>query len=108
MKGILIAISGTIILMSSMVHGQSDTQVNDPRQMNQEDWIERSFDRGQFNHRETVQLDREQGSTDRLENRKKTDEAMTKKKAKQIGAKQKRSPRPIVRERPARHGVQHR
>ena len=78
MKGMLIAISGTIILMSSMVYGQSDTQVIDSRQLKQEYWIERSFDRGE--------LDREQDRIDRSESRGKADGVVKRKEATRIGA----------------------
>lgn len=100
MKGMLIAISGTIILMSSMVHGQSDTQVIDSRQLKQEDWIERSFDRGG--------LDRQQDRIDRSESRGKADGVVKRKEATRIGAAQKRASRPIVREQQDRRDARHR
>lgn len=108
MKGMLIAISGMIILMSSMVYGQSDTQVIDSRQLNQEDWIERSFDRGQLNRQEEVQLDREQARIDRRESRGKVGGVVKRKEAARSGAAQKRAPRPIVRERQDRRDARHR
>ena len=100
MKGMLIAISGAIVLMSSMVYAQSDTQATDPRKLNQEDWIERSFDRGQ--------LDREQDRIDRRESRGKADGIVKRKEATRIGAAQKRASRPIVRERQDRRDARHR
>ena len=100
MKGMLIAISGTIILMSSMVYGQSDTQATDPRKLNQEDWIERSFDRGE--------LDREQDRIDRSESRGKAEGVVKRKEAARSGAAQKRASRPIVRERQDRRDARHR
>lgn len=100
MKGMLIAISGMIILMNSMVYGQSDTQGIDSRQLNQDDWIERSFDRGQ--------LDREQDRIDRRESRGKADGVMKRKEAARTGAAQKHTSRPIVRERQDRRDARHR
>ena len=108
MKGILIAISGTIVLMSSTVYGHSGTQVIDHPQMNQEDWIERSFDRGQPNRREAAQVDLDQAPIDRGESMAKADGVVTRKEAARIGAAKKRTPRPIVRERHARQGAPHR
>ena len=100
MKSLFIAISGMIILMNSMVYGQSDTQVIDSRQLNQEDWIERSFDRGQ--------LDREQDRIDRRESRGKADGIVKRKEATRTGAAQKRASQPIVRERQDRRDARHR
>ncbi len=108
MKSLFIAISGAIILMSSVVYAQSDTQVTDPRKLNQEDWIERSFDRGQLNRQEEVQLDREQVRIDRRESRGKADGVVKRKEAARSGAAQKRTPRPIVRERQDRRDARHR
>ena len=108
MKSLFIAISGAIILMNSVVYAQSDMQVTDPRKLNQEDWIERSFDRGQLNRQEEVQLDREQARIDRRERRGKVDGVVKRKEAARSGAAQKRAPRPIVRERQDRRDARHR
>lgn len=101
------AISGTIVLMSGMVYGQSDTQAIDQPDTNHGEWIERSFDRGQLDRREEARPEREPDRIDRTENRAKADGAMTKKKTARTGAKQKRAPRPIVRERHAYQGAPH-
>lgn len=108
MKSLFIAISGAIILMSSVVYAQPDMQVTDPRKLNQEDWIERSFDRGQLNRQEEVQLDREQARIDRRESREKVGGVVKRKEAARSGAAQKRAPRPIVRERQDRRDARHR
>ncbi|MBL8074141.1 MAG: hypothetical protein JNL29_07210 [Nitrospira sp.] len=108
MKGMFIAISGAIILLSSMVYAQSDTQVTDQRQMSQEDWIERSFDRGQLNRQEEGQLNREQARLDPRESRGKADGIVKKKEAARSGAERKRTSRPIVRERQERRDARHR
>ena len=108
MKSLFIAISGAIVLMSSMVYAQSDTQATDPRKLNQEDWIERSFDRGQLNRQEEVQLEREQARIDRRESRGTADGVVKRKEAARSGAAQKRTSRPIVRERQDRRDARHR
>jgi hypothetical protein len=136
MKGMLITISGTIVLMSSMVYGQSDPQAIDQREMTHGQWIEQSFDRGQLNRPEEVQPDRKPDRLDRPENRAKSDRGVrpeevqpdrkperldrtehrskadaavvTKKKAAGIGAKQNRASRPLVREQHARQGTRQR
>jgi len=108
MKGILIAISGTVMLTSSLVYGQSDRQVIDQRQMNQADWIEHSFDRGTLDRREAARPDRQPDRIDRKENRAKEDELVTTKKSARIGAAQKRASRPVVRERHDRRDTRHR
>lgn len=108
MKAILTTIIGTIMFMSSLVYGQSGTQVIDQRQTNQEDWIERSFDRGQLDRRDAPRPDREPDRLDRREHRAKADEVVTTKKAARIGAAQKRVPRPVVRERQDRREARHR
>ena len=108
MKGMLIAISGAIVLMSSMVYAQSDTQATDPRKLNQEDWIERSFDRGELDRQEEVQLEREQARIDRRESRGTADGVVKRKEAARSGAAQKRTSRPIVRERQDRRDARHR
>lgn len=72
MKGLLIAISGTIILMSSLVYSQSDTQAIDQGNMNHGQWIERSFDRGQLDRREEARPERQPAPLDRTESRAKT------------------------------------
>ena len=105
MKGLLIALSGTIILMSSLVYSQSDTQAIDQGNMNHGQWIERSFDRGQLDRREEVRPEREPASLDRTESRAKT---VTKKKAAPIGAAKKHTSRPLVRERHDRRDTRHR
>ncbi len=108
MKSLLIAISGAIILMSSVVYAQSDTQATDPHKLNQEDWIERSFDRGQLNRQEEVQLEREQARIDRRESRGTAEGVVKRKEAARSGAAQKRTSRPIVRERQDRRDARHR
>ena len=108
MKSIFIAISGAIILMSSMVYGQSDTAVIDQREMNQEHWAERSFDRGELNRLEAAQLEREQARIDRRESRGKADGVVKRKEAARSGAAQKRTSRPIVRERQDHRDARHR
>ncbi|MDH4152937.1 MAG: hypothetical protein OEV01_04055 [Nitrospira sp.] len=108
MKGILIAISGMIVMMSATVYGQSDTPVTDLQQMHQENWIDRSFDRGQLDRREAPRPDREPDRLDRRENRTKVDEAVTTKRAARTGAAKHRAPRQMLRKPQARHGAQHR
>lgn len=105
MKSMLIALSGTIILMSSLVYGQSDTQAIDRGNMNHGQWIERSFDRGQLDRREEARPKHEPAPLDRTESRAKT---VTKKKAAPIGAAQKHTSRPLVRERHDRRDARHR
>jgi hypothetical protein len=108
MKGMLIAISGTIILMSSLVYGQSDTQAIDQGNTNHGQWIERSFDRGQLDRREEARPEREPDRIDRTRNRAKVDDVVTRKKAAGMGAKQNRASRPLVREQQVRQGAPHR
>ena len=108
MKSLFIASGGAIILMSSVVYAQSDTQAIDPRKLNQEDWIERSFDRGQLNRQEEVQLEREQVRIDRRESRGTAEGVVKRKEAARSGAAQKRASRPIVRERQDRRDARHR
>ena len=108
MKSLFIAISGAIILMSRVGYAQSDTQVTDPGKLNQEDWIERSFDRGQLNRQEEVRLEREQVRIDRRESRGKAEGVVKRKEAARSGAAQKRASRPIVRERQDRRDARHR
>ncbi|HRI38510.1 MAG TPA: hypothetical protein PLO50_08150 [Nitrospira sp.] len=105
MKGLLIALSGTIILTSSLVYGQSDTQAIDQGNMNHGQWIERSFDRGQLDRRQEVRPEREPAPPDRTEHHAKT---VTKKKAAPIGAAQKHTSRPLVRERHDHRDARHR
>ncbi|MFO0701257.1 MAG: hypothetical protein U0236_18710 [Nitrospira sp.] len=108
MRGIGIAMSGMIVLMSSLAYGQSDTQAIDQQDSNHGQWIERSFDRGQLDRPEEVQPDRKTDRVDRPESRAKADGAVTKKKAARVGPKQNRASRPIVREQHARQGASHR
>lgn len=108
MKAMLTAICGMIMLTSSLVYGQSDTQMIDQRQTTQEDWIERSFDRGQPERRDAPRSVREPDRLDRRDTRAKADEVVTTKKAARIGAAQKRSPRPVVREQQDRRETRHR
>lgn len=108
MKRILITVSGTIVLMSSMAYGQSDTQAIDQPDTNHGQWIERSFDRGQLDRPEEAQPDRKPDRIDRTEHRAKVDGAVTKKKAARTGTKHNRASRPIVREQHARQGAPHR
>lgn len=105
MKGVAIAISGMIVLMSGLVYGQSDTQAGDPRQINQEDWIERSFDRGPLTRGEADRLDRKQERVDRGESRVKVDGVLKRKEAARTGAAKKRPSRHILGERPDRQGA---
>lgn len=103
MKGIVMAISGMILLMNSPVYGQSDQQ-----QVTQEDWIERSFDRGPLHPRETDLPDRKQERVDRVEGRAKVDGVLKRKEAARTGTQQKHPSRQILRERPERQGIPHR
>ncbi len=108
MKGICVAISGTIVLMSSFAYGQSETQAIDQPDTTHGEWIERSFDRGQLDRREEALPEREPDRIDRQEHRTKADGVVTKKKAARVGTKQKRAPRPMVREQHARQSAPHR
>ncbi len=108
MKGILIMISGMMVLVSGTVYGQSDTPVVDQQQTSQENWIERSFDRGQFNHRDAVRPGHEQDRLERREKKENVDGERARKDTARTGAKQKRAPRPLVRERHNRQGARHR
>ncbi|MHC9063069.1 hypothetical protein ACYX34_10310 [Nitrospira sp. CMX1] len=107
MKGMLIAISGAIVFASSLAYGQSGTQLIE-QQLNQEDWIERSFDRGQLDRQEATRLDHEQTHRDRIEKSAKRDGAVTRKETGRIGAAKKRASRPIARERHDRQDARHR
>jgi hypothetical protein len=103
MKGVVMAISGMILLMNSPVYGQSDQQ-----QVNQEDWIERSFDRGSVNRPEADRLDRTQKALGRGGSKATVDGVLKRKEAARTGATQKRAPRQILREQPDRQGTPHR
>jgi hypothetical protein len=105
MQAVLIAICGVTVLMNSTAYGQPDTQAIDQRPMNQEDWIERSFDRGSLNPSEAAQVDRKSERNDRRENRANVDGVLKRKEAARTGAVKHHAPRPIVRERPARQGA---
>lgn len=108
MKNILIAISGVLVLMNGMVYGQSETPVIDHQPMEQESWIERSFDRGQLDHREATRPDREPDRIGRMEQRANTEGVEKKKEGVRIGAAKKRTSRPIVRQQPDRRATRNR
>lgn len=108
MKGILIVTGGMIVLINSMAFAQSDTQVTDQGQVSQEDWIERSFDRGPIDRRAAGRPDGTQAGIDRVEGRAKVDRVLKRKEAARTGAAKQHAPRPIVREQPARQGAERR
>jgi opacity protein-like surface antigen len=108
MRKILIALSGTTLLMSSMVYAQAETPVIDQRQLNQEQRIDQGIAGGQLNRREANRLDRQQDRIGRMEDRAEADGVMTRKERARIGAAQNRASRHIGREKHDRQGTRHR
>ncbi len=108
MKGILIAAGWMIVLVNSMAFAQPETPATDHGQISQEDWIERSFDRGSLGRPEAGQPDRTPAGIDRVEGLAKVDRVLKRKEAARTGAAKQHAPRPIVREQPARQGAERR
>jgi opacity protein-like surface antigen len=108
MKKMLVAVSGTMLLMAGMAFAEAETPVIDQRQANQEQRIDRGITSGQLNEKEADRLNKQQEQVNKMENRAKSDGVMTEKERARISAAQARASRPITREKHDRQGKRHR
>ena len=108
MKRMLLAVSGTTLLMAGMAFAEAEAPVADQRQANQEQRIDRGIASGQLNEREANRLNKQQEHVNKMEDRAQSDGVMTKKERARIGAAQNRASRHIAREKHDRQGKRHR
>ena len=108
MKKLLLGVSAMTLIMSGMVFAQAETPVIDQRQANQDQRIDQGVASGQLNEREANRLNRQQEHVNKMEDRAKSDGAMTKRERARIGAAQNRASHHIAREKHDRQGKPHR
>ena len=106
MKHTVVVISG-MLLAAGVAYGQAETPGIDQRQANQEQRIDQGIASGQLTQRETDTLEKQQHHIDTMENKAKSDGAVTKKERARIHAAQDKASRNIHRQKHDRQKKQH-
>ena len=87
------------VCASSLAYAQANTQKTDQRQAKQEQRIDQGITSGQLSERETNRLNNQQEHINKIEDKAKSDDVVTKKERARIGQAQDRASRHIAKQK---------